>query len=46
MCTSATVLAHLTIPFHVVNLESGSPVTLCTLKESLPSVWGRLKEFS
>jgi Dolichyl-phosphate-mannose-protein mannosyltransferase len=46
MCTSATVVAHLTIPFHVVNLESGSPVTFCTLTAPLPSVWGRLKAFS
>jgi hypothetical protein len=46
MCTSATVLAHLTIPYHVVNLESDSPVTLCMLNAPLPSVWGRLKAFS
>ena len=46
MCTSATVVAHLTIPFHVVNLESGSPVTFCTLNAPLTSVWVRLKEFS
>lgn len=46
MCTSATVVAHLAIPYHVVNLESRSPVTFCTLKVPLPSVWGRLKAFS
>jgi hypothetical protein len=46
MCSSSTVLAHLTIPFHVVNLESDASVMLCTLNAPLPSVWGRLKEFS
>ncbi len=46
MCTSATVVAHLTIPYHVVNLESDLPVTFCALNAPLPSVWGRLKEFS
>ncbi len=46
MCTSATILAHLTIPYHVVSYESGAPVTFCTLNAPLPSVWGRLKAFS
>ncbi len=46
MCTSAKIVAHLTIPYHVVNYESGAPVTFCTLNVPLPSVWGRLKEFS
>jgi hypothetical protein len=46
MCTSARVVAHLTVPYHVVNLEQGAPVTFCTLNAPLPDVWGRLKEFS
>jgi 4-amino-4-deoxy-L-arabinose transferase-like glycosyltransferase len=46
MCTSAKVVAHLTIPYHVVNLESDSPVTFCTLNAPLTSVWSRLKAFS
>jgi hypothetical protein len=46
MCSSARTVAHLTTPFHVVNLETGSPVTFCTLSEPLPQAWGRLKEFS
>ena len=46
MCSSATVIAHLTVPYHVVNGEQGSPVTLCTLSEPLTSAWGRLKDFS
>jgi len=25
ICTSARVVAHLTVPYHVVNLEQGSP---------------------
>ena len=46
MCSSARVIAHLTVPYHVVNGEQGSPVTLCTLSEPLTSAWGRLKDFS
>jgi 4-amino-4-deoxy-L-arabinose transferase-like glycosyltransferase len=46
MCTSATTIAHLTVPYHVVNGEQGSPVTLCTLSEPLPAAWVRLKDFS
>jgi hypothetical protein len=46
MCTSTKVLAHLVVPYHVVNLESESPVTFCTLNAPLPAMWGRLKDFS
>jgi Dolichyl-phosphate-mannose-protein mannosyltransferase len=46
MCTSASVVGRLTVPYHVVNLESGTPVTFCTLKAPLPELWGRLKDFS
>jgi hypothetical protein len=46
MCMSARVVAHLTVPYHVVNGEQGSPVTFCTLSEPLPDAWGRLKDFS
>jgi hypothetical protein len=46
MCTSATVVAHLTVPYHVVNLEQGSPVTLCTLKAPLPQLWRGLRDFT
>ena len=46
MCTSARILAHLTVPYHVVNLEQGAPVTLCQLKEPLPKLWTRLRNFS
>jgi hypothetical protein len=46
MCTSAKVVSHLVVPYDVVNLESGAPVTFCTLNAPLPSLWGRLKDFS
>lgn len=46
MCTSTKVVGHLTVPYHVVNLESGAPVTFCTLNAPLPELWGRLKDFS
>jgi hypothetical protein len=46
MCTTAKVVAHLLVPYQVVNLESGAPVTLCTLNAPLPELWGRLKDFS
>lgn len=46
MCTSAKVITRLTVPYNVVNLEQGTPVTLCNLKESLPKAWSGLKNFS
>jgi 4-amino-4-deoxy-L-arabinose transferase-like glycosyltransferase len=46
MCTSARLVAHLTVPYHVVNGEQGSPVTFCGLSEPLPVAWGRLEDFS
>lgn len=46
MCTSPTVIAHLTVPYHVAGLEQGAPVTLCQLKAPIPQVWGRLRNFS
>ncbi len=46
MCTSARVVAHLVVPYQVVNLEQGAPVTFCTLTAPLPELWGRLKDFS
>jgi hypothetical protein len=46
MCTSAQVVAHLTVPYQVVNLEQGAPVTYCRLKGPVPSIWGQLQDFS
>ncbi len=46
MCTSTLVVAHLVVPYHVVNYETGDPVTLCSLRAPLPDVWGGLRDFS
>ena len=46
MCKSARSVAHLTVPSQVVNLEQGAPVTFCELKQPIPSVWPRLRNFS
>jgi len=46
MCTSPTLVTHLTVPYDVAGLEQGAPVTLCQLKEPVPKIWGRLRDFS
>ena len=46
MCKSARIVAHLTVPYQVANLEQGAPVTFCELKQPIPSVWPRLRNFS
>lgn len=46
MCTSANIVGHLTVPYQVVNLEQGSPVTFCRLRAPLPTLWGGLRNFS
>jgi hypothetical protein len=46
MCTSPTLIAHLTVPYHVAGLEQGAPVTFCQLKVPIPQIWGRLRDFS
>jgi hypothetical protein len=46
MCTSARVVAHLSVPYQVINLEQGSPVTFCSLKAPLPTLWDGLRNFS
>lgn len=46
MCVSARIVGHLTVPYQVVNLEQGSPVTFCNLRAPLPEVWARLRDFS
>jgi hypothetical protein len=46
MCTSTKLVAHLTVPYDVQNLEQGMPVTFCHLKEPLPQEWSGLKNFS
>ncbi|MDE3077171.1 MAG: hypothetical protein KGJ86_17275, partial [Chloroflexota bacterium] len=46
MCTSAEVIAHLTVPYDVAGLEQGAPVTFCRLKAPMSELWGRLRNFS
>jgi trimethylamine:corrinoid methyltransferase-like protein len=46
MCSSPTLLAHLTVPYHVAGLEQGAPVTFCHLKAAIPTIWGELRNFS
>ena len=46
MCTSPTLIAHLTVPYHVAGLEQGAPVTFCPLKFPIPQIWGKLRNFS
>ena len=46
MCTSPQLIAHLTVPYNVKGLEQGAPVTLCQLKAPIPTIWGRLRNFS
>ena len=46
MCTSPTLVTHLTVPYDVAGLEQGAPVTLCQLKAPIPEIWGKLRNFS
>src|SRR5258708_3293840 len=46
MCTSPTLITHLIVPYHVKGLEQGAPVTFCPLKAPIPTIWGRLRNFS
>lgn len=46
MCTSPELIAHLTVPYEVKGLEQGAPVTFCQLKAPIPTIWGRLRNFS
>ncbi|MDQ6771553.1 MAG: glycosyltransferase family 39 protein [Candidatus Dormibacteraeota bacterium] len=46
MCTSPKVIAHLTVPYDVVGLEQGAPVTFCQLKAPIPQIWRQLRNFS
>jgi hypothetical protein len=46
MCTSAALVGHLTVPYEVAGLEQGAPVTFCMLKAPIPTIWGRLRNFS
>jgi Dolichyl-phosphate-mannose-protein mannosyltransferase len=46
MCDSPRLVGHLSVPYEVKGLEQGAPVTFCRLKEPIPKVWGRLRNFS
>ena len=46
MCLSPRLIAHLTVPYEVKGLEQGAPVTFCPLKDPVPSIWGKLRNFS
>ena len=46
MCTSPTLVTHLTVPYHVKGLEQGAPVTFCQLRQPVSQIWGRLRNFS
>jgi len=46
MCTSPTLIAHLTVPYQVAGLEQGAPVTFCQLKDPVAQFWDRLRNFS
>jgi hypothetical protein len=46
MCTSPTLITHLTVPYGVAGLEQGAPVTFCQLKAPIPQIWGKLRNFS
>src|SRR5216684_3640522 len=46
MCNSPTLIGHLTVPYQVMGLEQGAPITFCPLKASIQTDWGRLRNFS
>jgi len=46
MCTSPKLITRLTVPYDVAGLEQGAPITLCQLKEPIPQIWGKLRDFS
>jgi hypothetical protein len=46
MCTSPTLIGHLTVPYGVAGLEQGAPVTFCQLKAPIPEIWAKLRNFS
>jgi hypothetical protein len=46
MCTSPQLIANLVVPYQVKGLEQGAPVTFCQLKAPIPTIWGKLRNFS
>jgi hypothetical protein len=46
MCSTATRVGQLTVPYGVQGLEQGAPVTFCVLKAPIAQDWSRLRNFS
>jgi hypothetical protein len=46
MCSSPVLVTLLTVPYHVMGLEQGAPVTFCRLKAPIATYWGKLRNFS
>ena len=46
MCSSATLVGRLTVPYGVRGLEQGAPVTFCVLKAPIQQAWRGLRNFS
>lgn len=46
MCSSATLVGHLTVPYGVQGLEQGAPVTFCVLRVPIRQAWRQLRIFS
>ena len=46
MCNSPKLIAHLTVPYGVMGLERGAPVTFCQLKAPVSKIWEGLRNFS
>ena len=46
MCSSATLVGHLTVPYGVQGLEQGAPITFCVLNAPIQQHWRRLRIFS
>ena len=46
MCSSATLVGHLKVPYDVHGLEQNAPVTFCVLKTPIQQDWSRLRNFS
>jgi hypothetical protein len=46
MCAAPELVAHLTVPYEVLGLEQGAPVTFCQLTVPTSRAWPRLRNFS
>lgn len=46
MCSAATPVGKLTVPYNVHGLEQGAPVTFCVLKAPISQDWSQLRNFS